>query len=173
MNEVYENSPKSPIEQLRELGAVVELGQKYEEFSGPVNISEFTGLHSSAIKSIERAHEECLTFLEAPKIRDSFTDHEERRKWRSGLNPELNSFYNNNKLRLNVISSLFNKLNLVKEWFKIEKPTGTKAEKLNRIIDLMPVEIHEWANLSVDQKDEVLEQLDAICVQFLTTLQSD
>lgn len=173
MKEAYESSPKSPVEQLRELGAVVELGQKYEEFSGPIDISEFTGLHSSAIKSIEKAYNECLTFLEAPKIRDSFTDHQERRKWRSRLSPELNSFYNNNKLRLNVISSLFNKLNLVKEWFKIEKPTGMKAEKLNRIIDLMPVEIHEWDNLTVDQKDEVLDKLDAICLQFLTTLQSD
>lgn len=173
MSESYENHPKSSVEKLRELGVTVEPGHTYEEFNGPINLNQFTDLRPSAIKSLERAYFECMSFLEAPKMRDSFTDHEERRKWRSSLEPELDRFYNQNKLRLNVVSSLVGKLNLVTEWLRIEKPSGKKAENLNQIIALIPQEIYEWSDLSVDQKDEVLEQLDSICIQFLTTLKSD
>ena len=70
-----------------------------------------------------------ISFLEAPLIIDKFIDHTQRRQWRNNLSLEERNFFENNSLRLNLISGM------ALSQFLLSNYIGTKKNEIEKIIE--------------------------------------
>ena len=102
---------------------------------------KFAGFSAGTIRALENLAESSAKYISSPIITDSFSDHEERRAWRTTMRnehgDEAHKLLESNRLRLNAMSSLLFRASTLKG--ALEKETDSlylpalKAEVLGII----------------------------------------
>ncbi len=111
-------------------------------------------------------------YLDSPIIADNFSDHKVRRDWEDEnlpqLGPEVQKYYEHNRLGLNFSSGLSNVINLLNLKFQAGSFINSDAiNKLNILRDFLPPELQsgcsdDYARLSTEEKIALSDKLASL-----------